>query len=411
MLTALRDMSDQTTEQVRQMSAYLAGNDEDLKAQAMIQMAQLFGELHFTAVLANAEPEASARAVQVFASQAPDLNRLIRWLIPWITLRLEEYDSAAEVRGYLETGMGRDLFDAEMALAKGEKSTAARLFLGVVNESPISPLGAWAGSRLKSLVGSEDIRTRDGRRLDAFARSIPPVIDRMLEGPSEFMNLRFEPMQRTLAAGEPATARLVIQNTSTIPLALGPKSPISTRFLIQPHIDTEVGVFDAEPQPEVIEFDRRLRLNPRESVEGIVRVDAPFTRWLLALNADTTMRQSWRLLQGFRAASEQGAMAKGPLCHSAETRPMLIRFPASAAPPTPEELARRLRTVPESDLPKTLAAARTALLKDTAPTADDSPFAEVARAAIEPPFASAHSASSSSPSPWFRVTSVSVDAI
>jgi tetratricopeptide (TPR) repeat protein len=383
MLAALRDMSEQTTEQVRQMSAYLAGNDEQLRARAMMQMAQLFGELHFTAVLADAEPETSARAVQVFASQAPDLNRLIRWLIPWITLRLEDHEAAAKVRDFLETGLGRDLFDAEMALAKGERSTAARLYLSVMRESPISPLGAWAGTRLKTLVGTDDIRTREGKQLDAFARSIPPVIDKMLEGPSEFMNLRFEPMQRTLTAGEPAMARVVIQNTSTIPLALGPMGPISSRFLIQPHIDTEIGVFEAEPQPEVLELDRRLRLMPRESVEAIVRVDSPFTRWLLGLNADSTMRQSWRLLQGFRAAREGGAMAKGPLCHSAETRPMLIRFPASATPPSAEELARRLRTVPVGDLPNILSAARAALLKDTAQTADTSPLADLAEAAVE----------------------------
>ena len=43
---ALTDMSKQTTEQVRQLTSYLAGNDENLKREAMIQMAQLFGELH-----------------------------------------------------------------------------------------------------------------------------------------------------------------------------------------------------------------------------------------------------------------------------------------------------------------------------------------------------------------------------
>ncbi len=382
---ALKDMSLQTTEQVRQLTAYLAGNDDNLKRDAMIQMAQLFGELHFTSVLAEADPQASARAVQVFATQAPDLNRLIRWLIPWITLRLDDVDQAVSVREYLETGLGKDLFDAEVALARGERSKAARGFLSVMQQSPISPLGGWAGSRLKKLIGSDDLRTADGKRLEAFARSIPPVIEMMIQGPSEFMNVRFEPVERTLDPGEQALVRIRVQNISTIPLGLGPARPISSRFLVQPHIDTEIGRFESQPQPEVVEMDRRLRLMPLESIEVTVPADSPFTRWLLALNAESTMRQSWRLLQGFRASREQGAMAHGPLCHSAETSPMVIRLPVAAARLKPGEIARRLRSVPDDGLHVVLVAARAVMLRVSSENTDapGTNLDDIAQAAID----------------------------
>ena len=383
---ALNDMSLQITEQVRQLTSFLVGNDDELKRQAMIQMAQLFGELHFAGVLANSNVEASARAVQVFQSQAPDLNRMIRWLIPWITMRLGDLEAAAGVTEFLETGVGEDLFNAEMALALGERKEAARGFLGVMQETPISPLGAWAHSRLASIVETDDLRTSDGRRLDAFARSVPNVIDKMIRGPTEFMNIRFEPVSRTLATEEHARVAIRVQNTSTIPLSVGPGSPISSRFLIQPHIDTEIGTFDGQPQPEVIELDRRLRLMPLESMEFVLPCDSPFTRWLLGLNADSTMRQSWRLLQGFRAAREKGAMTKGPLCHSAETQPRVIRTLAASFDLSDEEIARRIRTVPDDQLHRTLVGARSIMMRRApenwdadAPTTID----EVVQALIE----------------------------
>ena len=386
---ALTDMSKQTTEQVRQLTSYLAGNDENLKREAMIQMAQLFGELHFTSVLSGSSPEASARAVQVFAAQTPDLNRLIRWLIPWITLRLGEHDNAESVIDYLETGVGQDLFRAELALARGQKREAARGFLSVMRETPISPLGAWAHTRLTSIIGRDDVRTAEGKRMDAFARAIPPVIDKLLQGPGEFMNLRFEPMATTLAPTQRAMVRIRLQNTSTIPLGLGAGRPISSRFIIQPHVDTEFGTFEGLPQPEVIELDRRLRLMPRESLEVVVPADSPFTQRLLELNLDATMRLSWRLLQGFRAAREQGALASGPLCHSAETIASVIRLPIASAPMTPDELARLLRTAPTDELDRVLLSMRAMLLRgdhrDT-PSAgpwDEAEIEDLVNAAIE----------------------------
>lgn len=385
---ALGDMSKQTTEQVRQLTSYLAGNDEDLKQEAMIQMAQLFGELHFTSILSGASPEASARAVQVFAAQTPDLNRLIRWLIPWITLRLGEHDNAESVKAYLESGVGLELFEAELALARGEKQKAARGFLAVMQATPISPLGAWSHTRLASIVGTDDLRTAAGKKMDAFARSIPTVIDAMLLGPGEFMNLRFEPVASTLAPTQQAMVRIRLQNTTTIPLGMGAGRPISSRMIIQPHVDTEFGVFEGMPQPEVVDLDRRLRLAPREAVEVIVPADSPFTQRLLELNADTTMRLSWRLLQGFRASREQGALASGPLCHSAETISTVIRLPVSSAPMSLEELARRFRAAPEDELERTLLAARALLLRPNSGAStpqpwDEQDLADVVAAAIE----------------------------
>jgi len=290
---------------------------------------------------------------------------------------------AAEQAGLVRDPSTRDLLLAEIALVQGDAPAAVELYLRVIREAPVSPVGCWAHAKLDALGASQRLRSADGIQMDAFAASVDPLIDRVCYDTLEFMALRVEAVNPTLAATERAALRISLQNVAPIPLSLGAGRAISSRLLIQPKLDTETGEFRGEPQPIVLDLDRRLRLMPLEVIEVEVPANSAFTQWLLDVNAGATMRQRWRVLQGFRAVGEEGSILPGPLCLSAETRGSVVRLALPTATLRPGELARRLRDDPRENFLTTLFGVRAILLSDDPALAESAELEELARAAID----------------------------
>ncbi len=387
---ALADLNAGAEETVQALVAAAQSTDEQAKLRAVAEISNLFNIVHFVRMLVGANPEESAQALQNFSGIAPEVRDAIAGLVPWISLRLGRADSAEEQLRLIQSAIGRTLLEAEIALSRGDDAAAADHYLQIVRTEPITPIGCWARTKIDQLGASDRLLSEDGRRMTEFASRVNPLIDRIARDSLEFMAIRVEPVKTTIDATDRARLLVRIQNVAPIPLALGSARPISSRLLLQPKLDTETGSFRGDPQPLVLDLDRRLRLMPLEILEVEVLADSAFTQWLLDVNAGATMRQRWRLVQGFRSAGEQGAMLPGPLCLSTETTRSVVRLAMPSATMPPEELARRLRHDPRDALPNTLFGVRAMLLREQAVSAPapastfDSPGAPSPRAANTP---------------------------
>ncbi|MEZ6244215.1 MAG: hypothetical protein R3B57_14365 [Phycisphaerales bacterium] len=380
---AIADMSAGAEVTVRRLVASVGSTDKDAKIRAIQEMANLFNAIHFVRALIGYKPEESAGAFQNFASIAPEIRIAISNLVPWISLRLDRIDMAEDQASLVRPPDAHALLQAEIAMAKGDKEEAKRLYLEVVRAAPITPIGCWAHSKLDQLGAASELLTPDGRRMATFADSVDPLIDRVCRDTLDFEALRVEAVKTTIGATERATIHVRLQNVAPIPLALGSGRPISSRLLVQPKLDTETGDFQGEPQPLVLDLDRRLRLMPLEVLEATIPADSPFTQWLLDVNAGATMRERWRVLQGFRAVGEQGSMLPGALCLSAETRDSVVRLALPTADLPPSELARRLRDDPRDTLASTLYGIRALLLSEDPAKSESAELEDLVEAIIE----------------------------
>lgn len=201
-------------------------------------------------------------------------------------------------------------------LVHGRTADALPLLRDIARSDPSSMWGAWAYQRLLEL----NVRPPfpQAETLSSTARAIPAWLDRMVQGPENFMELSIQ----APASEEHATAitrlRLTLRNNSPIPLAVGPNAPINSRILLSPVLDADLDRLTPIAIPEVASVDTRLRLMPRERLVIEVWAGGGLAGWYLEGAGTRTTRTRWRALQGFIFTQGSGYQP-GPMCLSAET--------------------------------------------------------------------------------------------
>jgi len=154
------------------------------------------------------------------------------------------------------------------------------------------------------------------------------------------MSFSIRSVEQPVEVGQPWHVRIRIRNVSPIPLAVGADRPINSRILLQPHKDNNPMFFFHEVYPEVVELNRRLRLEPREELDAVISVDLGATGVILALNSLSNHRIRWRALQGF-VVGEKSMFRPGPMCQSAEAQSVEYR-------------KNPMRSLPEEDVAVTI---------------------------------------------------------
>ena len=94
-----------------------------------------------------------------------------------------------------------------------------------------------------------------------------------------------------------------------------------------PHASVGTETVKVGLQPEVVDIGRRIRLMPRERLSVEVWPDPGSGGWLMEANGLLTVRQGWRVMQGF-SALPNGSFEVGPMCLEAHTR-TVVRTPLS----------------------------------------------------------------------------------
>jgi len=237
---------------------------------------------------------------------------------------------------------------ADALKKQSKREQAATLLRACARKHILIPVGTLAWSRFQQIKGPDERLTPQAAAMDAFAESIPRWIDQAINDPRSMMALDAQLEKSTIGALQRPVVKVRLRNVSPIPLSLGPDRTISSRLIFSPRMDVGINSVGQLAQPEIVEADRRLRMEPNETLEFDVWPDIGFTGWLSESMCSDLVRIRWRVLQGFRS-SEQGVIEAGPGCLSTETG-TLVRTPLAESALEPAEIPSRVATRDESEL-------------------------------------------------------------
>ena len=153
----------------------------------------------------------------------------------------------------------------------GQMQDAARTWLQLVRSAPGSIIGIWSKHKLEALLGKDVGSSSGASKIQQLVKSIPLTVDRMLLDRDRAYSFRIEPLKTSVAPFAPINYSLKIVNNSSIPLSIGPLNPIHSSVALLPTV-TSFGSRTGPPRRDVIQIDRKLSIDPRESLEVIVNL-------------------------------------------------------------------------------------------------------------------------------------------
>jgi hypothetical protein len=213
-------------------------------------------------------------------------------------------------------------------------------------------LAAAARERAARLLGQAIGATNTANELNDYGRRFAPWLDRFTRNPRAALslNLRLEPITSDALVHPRLTVQL--RNTSPSPLAIGSGKTVSARVLLTPELivgarripndlasdfadavrqRTQVSVQQADQfamqqvrglaqrMLEVVDFNRRLRLDAQDQITVTLWPDRGFAGTWIAQDPLERTSVRWRATHGF-APRRQGGLTAGPFSVTAETR-------------------------------------------------------------------------------------------
>ncbi|MBY0263225.1 MAG: hypothetical protein K2Q20_12830 [Phycisphaerales bacterium] len=271
--------------------------------------------------------EAEAAAVEVKGDALVD--QATRQLIDaWLRLRTRDAGAERALAELSRTDPRGLLGLAVLAEQAGDSSLALTRYRQVSERLAGSLEGAYARTRQAALSREVPEVSKTARDLDEIVRGIPEWLEGMLDNPRRVVSMEVAPLRREIRAWERTPMRVTIRNNApALPLGMGPGRPIDTRLLFAPSVDLGNSRLPAGELVHVASIDRRLRLNPGESVEAIVWPDLGTLSSTLEILGSSQARVRWKVLQGFEMSPTRIYEAC-PWCLTAETAP-LPRRPSS----------------------------------------------------------------------------------
>lgn len=317
--------------QIVQMASAPGANANALLPQVVVRML----DLNTMRAIVGLDAEKIREELAALQEQVPSAAAQFAQVEPMALFaegRFEEYLAATE--GF-EGNKAFALIRAQCFEAIGRTDEAVDLYTQIAHSSSLDAFGAFSHTRLQQLDAADRVLTDEGRAMAQIVDRVPDWVERMIERPSSYQVLSIEHADRIYHEGERPKITIKLQNTAPIPLSVGPNAPISTRMLVEPvGVATQSNNFVGTPRAKVVQMDTRLRLMPRESLSVTVYADSVSTDWLIEQQPGVSMRERWRVIQGFRvrladeAAKQQQARSgqpvfgiiNSPLGLTAETR-------------------------------------------------------------------------------------------
>jgi|GEM_PF-2754973 len=279
-------------------------------------------------------------------------------------LAAQRGDRAAAQRLLKPLSAGDEL--ARLGLARaadlaGDKRSAILGYARLAIEQPATLVGMFARTRVEKIIGKRLTATRTAASLNAYAMSLPRIIDDMTNDPTVFISLKVEQSKRRLDPLDPLVVTLRLGNNASIPLAVGNTGPIGATFLITPRITARTQRAITDAQPEITRLGERLRLEPRDSFEQTVWVGGGQAAQLLDLLAAQPVAIRWSVLQSFVVARD-GTLKKGRLALRNSTG-LANRPPAPGSTDSLDDLVARLTSASGRDLLESLLIAASLLVE------------------------------------------------
>lgn len=309
--SALFDLGANTSETLQKLGEMLSQQGVDV-GQVVLEMIRVFSEFQVTRLMVQRDPQLVREQIDGFFGPIPGALELLQPLQAWIAYAEKDYIRALDLVGQPRPGTNDDMLVALAYDRLGDTDRAVPIYMQYARQSGVNAYGGMARARLKQLGREQEIISSAGRQLEtAFAR-VPAWIDRMTMDPRSFMMLQAEVVSATVGPLEPSKIRVRLRNAGAIPLGLGASRPIGSRILIGPRPISRLADFAGAPTPKVLEFDRRLRLEPLQDLEVEIEADSAYTSWLREVNAHVSLRDRYRVVQSFQP-SPRGGLINAPL--------------------------------------------------------------------------------------------------
>ncbi|MFA6044613.1 MAG: hypothetical protein WC718_06485, partial [Phycisphaerales bacterium] len=311
-------------------------------------------------LLVNIGEDQGAEALNqaITGPPADDVRRVC--LEAWTLLRAQKYDETiAKVAGFEAASSWIGAAKGEALLAKGDTSAAAATFAKTAELYPLSTIGAYCAQRAIEL-GPDLPRFAEAKKLEAYNSQLPKWLDDLATQPrrTQLMTADFGNWGATALQRVPVKIRL--KNLLPIPLGVGSGRTISTRLFFAPSLEIGIRTRNDQAAGEVVELDRRLRLNPNEEFSASVWPDAALIGYLSEVGAMDPSRLRWRVLQGFEILGN-GLRQAGPGSLECSTGSLSREALPEAREPLPK-LAERLVNAKENELAPLILAIRSRLM-------------------------------------------------
>lgn len=259
------------------------------------------------------DTEGAAKALEELKSAGTLTGAALQRFEGMLALRSGDIDGAIKTLEPLateDTQAGLALAHAQ--LAKGERSKAISTLARVALNNRAAISGAYARSRVQTLLNQTLEPTADARRIEEYCARLPAWLDEMVASPRSFIFVTAKHAADRGTVVDSQWLRVGIKNLGRVPLSLGPGRAISSRLLLTPSLTVQGA---APPttgvKPEIVELDRRLTLKPGEAVESDVWVGhGQIGAFLDSLAPSYTLR--WQVTQNF-TINREGGFTAGPL--------------------------------------------------------------------------------------------------
>lgn len=326
----------------------------------------------------------------------------------WIAANRGDFETARELLTPLIENDASAMYALGMTeLRSGNTAEAERLFTRMRVRFPETVLACLARDRMVNITGRAPGLVPGSDEVNRYAMRFAPNLERLTRSPREFMSLTVRPTSNQLGLMDRHEMVLEITNTSSVPLAVGPTSPINSQFLFTPRLEIdgisfldlwrdETDAFlrrenrldpDAELPAdiqqqldqlisdivsrrsrallEVVDVDRVLRLEPNETIRVPVWGGRGPVGSLIDRNPNQRITIAWSVAQGFIQTQRLGSgsrpilgFSEGPMSLSTQTQSVLrLKLPDLSV----ELLSEQIRNSSGIELAKTILRATSAL--------------------------------------------------
>ena len=294
-------------------------------------------------------------------AQGARLGDQLAVLRAFATLRTESPDAAMlAFEPHAERTVLGAVGGAMAAEAAGDRERAEALYERAARFSPLTAVGVFARSGAERLNGGPLTLPATAEQAGAVAAAVPGWVDTASRQTRSLIRLDARVEEASIDAFDEARIRIEVRNMLPRPIGVGGDRPVATRFALAPDIAAGAFPLASDLTPEVVELQRKLRLDPGESLVGSVWPDAGQAGWIAEVKGAHRIRARWNVLQGF-VAGQGIPFSTGPLSLSSETG-LLVRRPNDDVLLDAAQLIRNADGASEARLLSLLPAYRSALI-------------------------------------------------
>lgn len=308
-LKVLADIQRTVNTEISMIAEMVGKRGVDQHAMRM-RVVSLFTDFQVLRAIVGLQDDEIRGDIEQIVEAVPALESYFASIEPMALYADGQYAQALELASELPVTPTLDLIIGLSQEKLGNADEAIAVYAKLVRSYPLDAYGAFARSRMVELGAGDKTLTAAGKQMIQIAGTIPNWIDQMNTRPSTFIALDMIAPREDIDPLENPTIKIRLKNLAPIPLAVGPAQPLDSRFLIVPRIDEQSVGFVGTTSSKVVELNHRLRLRPREEMVVEVPADSARTQWLIKMQPTTSVRQRWRLLQGFRPRHSDSVLSK-----------------------------------------------------------------------------------------------------